>query len=131
MPKVKKVAKTSPTTKNVDQEKEGDSDEPPRKKASKRSASVAALAAITNSQEAEAVADEELFKVQPIEAKKKAVAIGNDATTTLCSRNFRNVKLRFTLQEFICHSILREINYGRNLSTYQKWPFYHVRDSQL
>ena len=82
MPKVKKVVKTSPTTKNVDQEKEGDSDEqPPRKKASKRSASVAALAAITNSQEAEAVADEELFKVQPIEAKKKAVAIGNDATT--------------------------------------------------
>ena len=73
MPKVKKVVKTSPTTKN---DEDDDSDEPPRKKASKRSASVAALAAITNSQEAEAVADEELFKAQPIEAKKKAVAIG-------------------------------------------------------
>ena len=72
MPKVKKVVKTSPTTKH---DEDDDSDEPPRKKASKRSASVAALAAITNSQEAEAVADEELFKAQPIEAKKKAVAI--------------------------------------------------------
>ena len=31
----------------------------------------------------------------------------------LCSRNFQNVKLRSSLQEFICHSILREINFGK------------------
>ena len=46
-----------------------------KKKASKRSASVAALAAITTSQEAETAVDEELFKPQQLEAKKKAVAI--------------------------------------------------------
>ena len=48
-----------------------------RKKASKRSASVAALAAITTSQEAETAAEDEenLFKPQQLEAKKKAVAI--------------------------------------------------------
>ena len=36
---------------------------------------MAALAAITTSQEAETAADEELFKPQQLEAKKKAVAI--------------------------------------------------------
>ena len=30
----------------------------------------------------------------------------------LCSRKFENVKLRPTIQEFICHLILREINFG-------------------
>ena len=29
-----------------------------------------------------------------------------------CSRNFQNVKLRFTTQEFICDSNLREIDFG-------------------
>ena len=31
----------------------------------------------------------------------------------LCSRNFQNVKLRSSIQEFIFHSILREINFGK------------------
>ena len=34
-------------------------------------------------------------------------------TNPLCSRNFQNVKLRSSIQEFICHSILAEINLGK------------------
>ena len=37
-------------------------------------------------------------------------------TISLCSRNFQNVKLRSTIQKFVCHSILREINFGKNLN---------------
>ena len=79
VPKVKKVVKTPPAA--ATSPPPPPSSPPPaslaslRKKASKRSASVAALAAITTSQEAETAADEELFKPQQLEAKKKAVAI--------------------------------------------------------
>ena len=37
--------------------------------------------------------------------------VGN-TECALCSRNFQNVKLSSTIKEFICHSILLELNFG-------------------
>ena len=39
--------------------------------------------------------------------------IFSTAFTSLCSRNFRNVKLRLRVWKFNCHPILREINFGK------------------
>ena len=53
-----------------------------------------------------------------------------ELSSALCSRNFQNVKLRSPIQEFICHWILRENNFGKiwisktaifAISDYQLW----------
>ena len=47
-----------------------------------------------------------------------------------CSRKFENVKLRPTIQESICQSILRKINFGK-IRNSQIAFFYNLRDSEL
>ena len=36
-----------------------------------------------------------------------------DIILALCSKNFQNMNLRSTIQEFVCHLFLREMNFGK------------------
>ena len=54
---------------------------------------------------------DEILNVMQAMSPNETFTVG--FTGTLCSRNFQNVKLRSTIQEFLCHSIMREIHFGK------------------
>ena len=55
------------------------------------------------------VAPEIIAKIRAI----GQISLAFKVNKALCPRNFQNLKLRSTIQEFICHSILSEINFGK------------------